>query len=108
MADNIVINTELALKIGLNESIMLKVILDRIVSLWGITALGEQIWIKSTIKDFQQDLPFWSLTTIQRNIWELKNKDILNIKPEPNTHHSNSYSVNFNILNEILKEKEII
>ncbi|WP_374720599.1 hypothetical protein [Peribacillus tepidiphilus] len=66
----------LAVKIGLNESIILQQI-----HYWLVTSshvIEGRKWIYNTYKDWQKQLPFWSESTIKRTIKSLEEKGYVN------------------------------
>jgi len=75
----LIINTELAECIGLNEAIILQQ-----VHYWIETNKKHKrnhrdgrCWMFNTLDQWQEQFPFWSMSTIKRTIASLKNKHLL-------------------------------
>lgn len=71
----IMILPTLALKIGLNESIILQQI-----HYWLLTSKHDKNgkkWVYNTYKDWQEQMPFWSESTIKRTIKSLEDQGLL-------------------------------
>ncbi|PLT35640.1 hypothetical protein [Bacillus sp. V5-8f] len=71
----LLINSSLAMKIGLNEAIMLQ-----LVHFWLSKShqwVRGRKWVCYTYQDWNRQLPFWSVSTIKRSIKELERKGYL-------------------------------
>lgn len=101
--NKIVLNTDLAVRIGLNEALVLQQLfywLDR-----GVEINGRQ-WIYKTHSKWQkQDFPFWSISTIKRALNNLESIGLIDVDQlsDNNFDRKNYYTINF----EKLKEYEV-
>lgn len=93
----LVINPELAKRIGLNEAIVLQQ-----VSYWlnetdsGVEHDGRR-WIYNTLEQWADQFPFWSQDTVKRAITSLKKQGILIIEKlsSDRLNHTNYYTINY-------------
>lgn len=93
----LVINPELAKRIGLNEAIVLQQ-----VSYWlnetdsGVEHDGRR-WIYNTHEQWADQFPFWSQDTVKRAITSLKKQGILIIEKlsSDRLNHTNYYTINY-------------
>ena len=94
------LNTNLAVKIGLNEALVLQQLfywLDK-----GVEIEGQQ-WVYKTYDKWQeQDFPFWSVRTIKRTINNLVEKELVIVEKlsDNNFDRKNYYTINFDKLKE--------
>ena len=101
--NKIVLNTDLAVRIGLNEALVLQQLfywLDQ-----GVEINGRQ-WIYKTHSKWQkQDFPFWSISTIKRALNNLESIGLIDVDQlsDNNFDRKNYYTINF----EKLKEYEV-
>ena len=93
----LIINPELARRIGLNEAIVLQQ-----MNYWlmetdsGVTHDGRR-WIYNTYEQWNDKFPFWSQDTVKRAITSLKKQGILRVE-KLNTgrcDHTNFYTINY-------------
>ncbi|MEH7159157.1 hypothetical protein [Neobacillus drentensis] len=75
MESPVMIIPSLAVKIGLNEA----VVLQQIHYWLGISKhhIEGRIWVYNTYEEWQKQLPFWSVSTIKRTILSLETKGLL-------------------------------
>lgn len=66
---------ELAKTIGLNESIVLETLYERVEKEG--TPLNGRVWIERTYREWQEDFPFWSIATIKRIFSSLKKQGLI-------------------------------
>lgn len=73
------VNPELAMLIGLNESIILQQIHNwlNINEKADINYYEGKYWIYNTISDWQDQFPFWSYDTVKRTLKSLRNMNLL-------------------------------
>lgn len=85
--------TELALEIGLNESIVLQQLFIGVQK--SNTILGGNRWIKHTYDDWQKVFPFWSISTIKRALVSLQEKGYILVEQHgrQNYDRTNWYTV---------------
>jgi uncharacterized phage protein (TIGR02220 family) len=91
----------LAVKIGLNESIILQQIHYWLVS--SSHVIEGRKWIYNSYKDWQKQLPFWSESTIKRTIKSLEDQGYL-ISDNFNLHKMDKtkwYSIDYERLEEL-------
>lgn len=102
----IVINAELADRIGLNEAIVLQQ-----VNYWitGSTA-GEEHegrkWVYNTFEKWQEEnFPFWSVDTVKRTLTKLKKMGLVDVRQlrKSQHDHTNFYTINYE--NELLSDQ---
>ncbi|PHM45903.1 replication protein [Xenorhabdus mauleonii] len=103
----LVVNPELAVRLGLNEAIVLQQLqywLTETES--GIDANGRR-WIYNTIEKWQEQFPFFSESTIKRAFANLKKMNVLRIEQINKSNHdrTNYYSINYEhaLLNDEVK-----
>ena len=93
----LVINPELARRIGLNEAIVLQQ-----MNYWlmetdsGVTHDGRR-WIYNTHEQWNDQFPFWSQDTVKRAITSLKKQGILRVEKlnKGRCDHTNFYTINY-------------
>ncbi len=93
----LVINPQLAKRIGLNEAIVLQQ-----VSYWlnetesGIEHDGRR-WIYNTYEQWIEQFPFWSQDTVKRAITSLKKQGVLIVEKlsSDRLNHTNYYTINY-------------
>ncbi len=93
----LVINPELAARIGLNEAIVLQQI-----SYWlnetdsGIEHNGRK-WVYNTMAQWSEQFPFWSQDTVKRTISSLRKMNILLTEKlaKDRYNHTNYYTINY-------------
>jgi len=73
----IIISTTLAMKIGLNEALMLQQLND-LVQTAGSVREGEK-WVSKTLMEFHQQFPFWSKSTIDRILKKLEQLNLIEV-----------------------------
>lgn len=102
----IVVNADLADKIGLNEAIVLQQ-----VNYWitGSTA-GEEHegrkWVYNTFEKWQEEnFPFWSVDTVKRTFTKLKKMGLVDVKQlrKSQHDHTNFYTINYE--NDLLTDQ---
>lgn len=76
--EKIIFGKELAKTIGLNESIVVEKLYEHVEKAG--TPLNGQVWIERTYEDWQEDFPFWSITTIKRIFASLKKQGLILIE----------------------------
>jgi hypothetical protein len=67
----------LAVKIGLNEALMLQQVHYWISNPMNKNLRNGRVWVYKTYSEWQQEFPFWSMRTIQRTMLSLEHKKIL-------------------------------
>lgn len=93
----------LAKHIGLNEAIVLQQI-----QFWSQTSAGViqdgRKWIYNSVREWQQQFPFWSEDTIQRAIKRLRSMGILEVESFAKNpfDHTNYYSINYDNLRNLI------
>lgn len=93
----LVINPELAARIGLNEAIVLQQI-----SYWlnetdsGVEHNGRK-WVFNTMAQWSEQFPFWSQDTVKRTISSLRKMNILHTEKlaKDRYNHTNYYTINY-------------
>lgn len=93
----LVVNPELAVRIGLNESIVVQQIhywLTETDS--GIEHDGCR-WVYNTLEQWQLQFPFWSIKTIKRSIASLASMEVIRVEQLNKTRHdrTNYYAINY-------------
>lgn len=92
----------LALKVGLNEAIILQQVhfwLQKSEHLY----YGKQ-WIYNTYEDWQEQFPFWSISTIRRAVTNLEKKGYLITRTDLNKmkiDNTKWYTIDYNIINSL-------
>ncbi|GIN74228.1 hypothetical protein J14TS2_47030 [Bacillus sp. J14TS2] len=69
---------ELAKTIGLNESIVLEKLNERVEKEG--TPLDGRVWIERTYEEWQEDFSFWSIATIKRTFASLKRQGLIQME----------------------------
>ena len=93
----LVIIPELAVKIGLNEAIVLQQLHYWIAdSKSGVTHNGMQ-WVYNSYEQWIEQFPFWSVDTVKRALTSLKNQDLIYVEKinKSSCDHTNYYSINY-------------
>lgn len=75
---------ELAKTIGLNESIVLGTLYERVEKEG--TPLNGREWVERTYEEWQEDFPFWSIATIKRIFSSLKKQGLI-VMEQHGKHH---------------------
>lgn len=101
----LVVNPELAARIGLNEAIVLQQIcywLEETES--GVERDGVR-WVYNTHEQWCEQFPFWSLDTVKRTLNSLKKQELIRSEQLNKSRHdrTNFYSINFE--NSILSDE---
>jgi hypothetical protein len=92
----LVVNPELAARIGLNEAIVLQQLNYWIVETEsGVEHEGRR-WIYNTLEQWQKQFPFWSVDTIKRALSSLQKKGIVVVDQLNKSKHdrTNFYTIN--------------
>ncbi len=76
--EKIIFGKELAKTIGLNESIVVEKLYEHVKKAG--TPLNGQVWVERTYGVWQEDFPFWSITTIKRIFVSLKKQGLILIE----------------------------
>jgi uncharacterized phage protein (TIGR02220 family) len=103
----IMILPSLAQKIGLNEAVILQQI-----HYWLVSSQHEKEgkkWIYNTYKEWQQQMPFWSESTVKRTIKSLEDKGYV-ISGNFNQHKMDKtkwYSINYEMLEALEIEEQV-
>ena len=93
----LVIIPELAVKIGLNEAIVLQQLHYWIAdSKSGVTHNGMQ-WVYNSYEQWIEQFPFWSVDTVKRALTSLKNQDLIYVEKinKSSCDHTNYYAINY-------------
>ncbi|MBV4459192.1 helix-turn-helix domain-containing protein [Pseudomonas sp. COR58] len=93
----LVINPQLAERIGLNEAIVLQQL-----SYWlsdttsGVEHEGRR-WIYNTIEQWQKQFPFWSADTVKRTLTSLQKQGLVMVEKLARAKHdqTNHYTINY-------------
>jgi len=94
---------DLAKCVGLNEAIILQQI-----NYWLNKTKNwhhDKPWVYNTYKNWQEQFPFWSISTIKRTITNLENKELLKSRSDFNKMKIDKtkwYTINYDKLNEII------
>ena len=103
MDDNVIISRALAVKIGINEAILLQEIHRQAMQ---TTEKHEgHRWIRKSTKEWQSDIPFMSLSTIKRTISSLKERKLIRSTSVLNSDladRTNWYRVNYSELKQLI------
>jgi len=107
LQNNIKIQSSLALKIGLNESIFLNLLnywLSRSKNL-----KDDKTWVFNTLSKWCEQLPMFSERTLQRLIKKLQNIGIIEVQKHDRNrfNRTNWYTINYEKLNLLYKSDEI-
>ena len=98
--NKIVLNTDLATQIGLNEALVLQQLFYWLEK--GVEINGRQ-WVHKTHAKWQkQDFPFWSVSTIKRTLNNLEKLGLIDVEQlsDNNFDRKNYYTINFKKLKE--------
>lgn len=76
--ERLVFETELAMKIGLNESIVLEILMSCVKQ--SHTLMDGKRWVRHTYEDWLKVFPFWSKTTIKRILQSLQKQGYILIE----------------------------
>lgn len=71
----IVVSPSLAMKYGLNEALLIQQLHFRLNV--ATTMKDGYKWVKKSYIDWQQEFPFWSITTIRRTVKNLEKKGVI-------------------------------
>lgn len=93
----LVVNPQLAERIGLNEAIVLQQL-----KYWlsetgaGVEHAGRR-WIYNSVEQWQQQFPFWSVDTVKRALKSLQNQGIVLVEQLAKSRHdhTNHYAINY-------------
>lgn len=98
--NKIVLNTDLATQIGLNEALVLQQLFYWLEK--GIEINGRQWVYKTHAKWQKQDFPFWSVSTIKRTLNNLEKLGLIDVEQlsDNNFDRKNYYTINFKKLKE--------
>lgn len=99
----IVINTDMAAHVGLNEAIILQQLNYWLVNTAsGVEHAGVR-WVYNTLEQWQEQFPFWSIDTIKRAFASLKKQELILVAKLAKAKHdrTNYYSVNHAKLDEM-------
>jgi DnaD/phage-associated family protein len=107
-SEPLIIIPELAVKVGLNESIILQQIhywleINKKV---GRNHLENRFWTYNKYEDWKKQFPFWSVSTIKRAIYNLENQNLLTSTDKFNKMKIDKtkwYSINYDILENLEK-----
>lgn len=93
----LVISPQLAVRIGLNEAVVLQQIcywLEETTS--GIEHDGRK-WVYNTIDQWNEQFPFWAHDTVKRTLTSLKKSGLLTVKQLNKAQHdrTNYYAINY-------------
>lgn len=102
--NTLTIEPTLALKVGLNESILLKQ-LHYWIKKSKKSSDGKK-WVFNTYKQWQEQLPFFSEKTIQRIISNLKENGWIEVKQldKNKMNRTNFYTINYKKIQELIQE----
>ncbi|MEG0280316.1 MAG: conserved phage C-terminal domain-containing protein [Morganella sp. (in: enterobacteria)] len=103
----LVVIPELAVRLGLNEAIVLQQIQYWLNDTASGVEIDGQRWIYNTLDKWKEQFPFFSESTIKRAFASLKNIGVLNIEQIKKASHdrTNYYSINYghSLLSEQVK-----
>lgn len=93
----LVVNPQLAERIGLNEAIVLQQL-----KYWlsetgaGVEHAGRR-WIYNSVEQWQQQFPFWSVDTVKRALKSLQSQGIVFVEQLAKSRHdhTNHYAINY-------------
>lgn len=93
----LVVNPELAVRIGLNEAIVLQQLkywLNETDS--GVEYDGRQ-WVYNTLDQWQKQFPFWSVDTVKRALTSLQNQELVFAEKlnKAQRDQTNYYAINY-------------
>ncbi|MEQ1963421.1 conserved phage C-terminal domain-containing protein [Xenorhabdus khoisanae] len=93
----LVVIPELAVRLGLNEAIVLQQIQYWLTETSSGTEVNGRRWIYNTIEKWQEQFPFFSESTIKRALANLKKLGVLRIEQINKSNHdrTNYYSINY-------------
>ncbi len=93
----LVVNPELAVRVGLNEAIVLQQlnywIVDREA---GVEHDGKR-WVYNTLEQWRKQFPFWSVETVKRTLSSLHKEGLIHVEQLNKRQHdrTNFYTINF-------------
>ncbi|MCL6570111.1 MAG: hypothetical protein K6T88_00310 [Bacillus sp. (in: Bacteria)] len=98
VSNGLLVSPTLAVKIGINEAIVLQLI-EELMKKRTHVIKGKK-WINRTYSELQEDLSFWSVSTIKRTIRSLEKQGYLDSAKWNATKYDMSkwYTINFEIL----------
>lgn len=90
----------LAVKIGLNEALMLQQVHYWISNPMNRNVRNERVWVYKSYSEWRREFPFWSMRTIQRTMLSLEEKKILVVDSFNRliTDRTKWYSIDYEIL----------
>ena len=93
----------LAVKIGLNEALMLQQVHYWISNPLNKNIKKGRVWVYKSYSEWKREFPFWSLRTIQRTILSLEEKRILiaNTFNRLITDRTKWYTINYEVLDSL-------
>jgi hypothetical protein len=89
----------LALRVGLNEAIVLQQIHYWLNPRFNKNAMDGRLWIHNTYGQWQKQFPFWSIKTIQRVLSHLEELGLLMTFIGKDFQKAKSYTLNYEGLN---------
>ncbi|MBO0995021.1 hypothetical protein [Bacillus sp. SD088] len=103
--EKIIFGKELAKTIGLNESIVVEKLYEHVEKAG--TPLNGQVWIERTYEEWQEDFPFWSISTIKRIFASLKKQGLILIEQHGKHRYdrTNWYALSENGTNILPRQK---
>ena len=104
VTDNLVVPCELAVKIGLNEAIVLQQLHFLLNTaepmIHSYEEKEQKLWVKKSYSDWQKIFPFWSHSTIKKIFAKLREMKFVMAKDlsgEPWTQ-ANCYTIDYEVL----------
>lgn len=88
----------LAVKIGLNEAIVLQQVHYWLSPRHNKTVIHNRCWVNHTYQEWQKQFPFWSLKTIQRVLNQLEEMGLLITYVSKEFQKAKFYSLNYDTL----------
>jgi len=107
----LVIDPDLAVKVGLNDAIVLQQIHYWIMinKKAGKNFKDGYYWTYNSLPAWQEQFPFWSKNTIQRTLTKLKNNNLIVVTNKYNKlkqDRTNWYRINYEELNRLKEENK--
>lgn len=105
----LVVNPDLAVKIGLNEAIILQQIHYWIKQDRSGKEHENRRWIYNTYEGWREQFPFLSTSTIKRCLTNLKDMGYLDVEQLNKKSHdrTNFYTINYDLLNQVNDDHSI-